>query len=399
MKITSIKVILMFFILIKLSSQTNENWDSSGTGFIINPDGFILTAAHVVQDASLIRVIVNGRSWDASILSIDTYHDIALLSIQASGLSYLPLADSNKIALGEDIRVVGFPLSNVIGTSMKITKGSISGIMPIETKKYIQIDAAINPGNSGGPLINEKGQVVGIISSKINSTYADSIGFAVPINYANPLLRQEYIIPIIDDGNKVNIDGIKIANLSQQSVVYILVKKGIKENSEKEEKNTIKSENINTKNIYLYDKEDKLKGIISTDEENNPLISLYSKDDKSRLSLGFNTEQQPYVFIKNSNDTNASFSFSRAGNPGIWLFDKNDYNVARFVLTDNGSSIDLIDPINDAIQVQIFSNTKDGNQILLGGDSDSWRIWINDSKKGTFIRTFDYNGTYLWGSD
>ena len=176
-----------------------------------------------------------------------------------------------------------------------------------------------------------------------------------------------------------------------------MVKKDIKKNSEKE--NIIISEIISTKSIYLYDKEDKLKGIISTDEENNPIISLYSKDDISRLSLGFNSEQQPYVFIKNSNDTNASFSFSRAGNPGIWLFDKNDYNVARFVLTENGSSIDLLDPINDAIQVQIFSNTEDGNQILLGGDSDSWRIWINDSKMGTFIRAFDYNGTYLWGSD
>ena len=139
MKVKSIKVILIFLILIKISSQNNENWNSSGTGFIINPDGYILTAAHVVQDASLIRVILNGRSWDASILSIDIYHDIALLSIQASGLSFLPLADSNKLSLGEDIRVVGFPLSNVIGTSMKITKGSISGIMPIKKKSIYRL--------------------------------------------------------------------------------------------------------------------------------------------------------------------------------------------------------------------------------------------------------------------
>ena len=394
MKKNVLLIVFCVNILLSIIAQNNENWDGSGTGFIINSDGYIITAAHVVKDVSMIKVILNGRSWDASILSIDTYHDIALLSIQASGLPSLPIIDSNKVLLGEDIRVVGYPLSNVIGTSLKITKGSISGIIPIDTKKYFQIDAAVNPGNSGGPLINEKGQVIGIISSKIDPSFADSVGFVVPINYIIPLLKNDYIDPVVEDDNKQYLDGVKIANLSQKSVVYILVKN--RDNSK--QKSIDISDTLNVKNLYLYGNDNELKGILTTDQNKNPNLSLYSSDSKSQISVSFDDDNQPYVYLKNKNNTNSQIAFSNSGNPWIWLSDANDQNILKIVVTENGSIIDMIDPITKTSQIRLAGSFSDGNSLSIGDMSDYWRIILNTSSKGTFIRTYDINGKYLWGS-
>ena len=392
-------VALTFFLLlvcsVTIAAQSDENWDASGTGFLITSTGYILTAAHVVEGASQIRVVLNGRSWDASILSQDNAHDIAALSIQASGLPYLSIADSNKVLLGEDVSVVGFPLAFFVGTSMKITRGTISGIGPINTVKCFQVDAPVNPGNSGGPLLNNKGQVIGIITSKINPAFADSIGFAIPINYANPLLKQDYIIPTTGAITNQPLDGTSIARIAQQSVVYILVKKSDGKNDMGKDI----SSSVSTRNLYLYDKDNNLRGILSTDvDPSNPWLCLYSKGGNSSVVLGFDRNEAPYVNLMNTNKKAVHISFSTDANPGVWLYDDTGDARIGIALTQNGSTIYLNDPTTDESQIQLVSDSINGNRILVGDDTKYWRIVLNSSSKGTYITTYDRNGSVLWSS-
>lgn len=384
-------MVIFIIIVMTVDAQSLEKWDSSGTGFVIDSKGLILTAAHVVENASKIKVVLNDRAWDASILSIDKYHDIALLSIEASEIASLSISNSNKVLLGEDIRVAGYPLSDVIGTSLKITKGSISGIFPIETKKYFQIDAAINPGNSGGPLINDRGQVIGIISSKINSTYADNVGFAVPINYVIPMLKNEYIQTINEEKNE-KMDGVKIATISQKAVVYILVK------YKKEEDNNAISESIRTKNIFLYGEKGFPYGVISTDDNDNPYLSLNSNDFYSNISLSFDEEKHPYLYIEDKNKKNVQIAYTKSGNPGIWISDEENTNVIKLVMTETGSIIDMVDPITKNSLIRLSGDKIEGTKILIGDNGNYWRIILNTSTIGTYINIYDINGKYVWGS-
>ncbi len=158
---------------------------SLGSGFLINEQGFILTNAHVVFNATDIQVVFSGRREEAaaSIVGMDRLTDTALLRIETdSRLRALPLADSDALSVGEMVVAVGNPL----GLNHSVTYGLVSAkerIIPgpqTQLLDLLQTDSAINPGSSGGPLLNMRGEVVGINTALI--TEAQSIGFAVPIN-------------------------------------------------------------------------------------------------------------------------------------------------------------------------------------------------------------------------
>ena len=386
---------IVVFLLLAASfafGQSNDAWDGSGTGFIIDPNGIILTAAHVVNGAQNILVSSGGKSWEASILSIDNQHDIALLSIEASGLAFLPLANSNTVLLGEDIRVAGFPLSTVIGTSLKISRGTISGIDPIRTQKIFQIDAAVNPGNSGGPLINDKGQVVGIVNSKLSAALTEGIAFAVPINYARPMLSQDLVDFKNGDPTSSKLEGTQLAKISQSSVVYILVR------NTKYDPSPPAQESISVKKLDLVDNVGTIRGRLALTEKNSPYLALYGDDFAASASLGLNNEGQPYLELGNSNSTRISVAFSQVGNPGIWLWNKDNDVLARFYLTDAGARIDMLDPEDGSYRLQVVSDTKSGNQILFWGKK-YLKMKILDSVDATYIKTWSEDGTYLWSSD
>ncbi len=170
---------------------------ATGTGVIITTNGYIVTNAHVIYDteynaglASSISVIVNEEDrYDAEVVGYDTDYDLAVLKINANDLVSAEYGNSNELNLGQDVIAIGNPLGFELMNT--VTGGIISGLnrqITINEKSMtlIQTDTAINSGNSGGPLINKKGQVIGINSSKMSASYSEAsiegIGFAIPSN-------------------------------------------------------------------------------------------------------------------------------------------------------------------------------------------------------------------------
>lgn len=163
-----------------------------GTGFIINPAGYIVTNAHVIAGADEVRVrLFDGRELSASVLGQDEKVDLALIRIEVRDLSVMPLGDSGRLEVGEPVLAMGSPF----GLEQTATAGIVSALdRKIELKPHdvmIQVDANINPGNSGGPVINRRGQAVGIAT--VAFTYEGGntgIGFAIPTRFAEPVLRR-----------------------------------------------------------------------------------------------------------------------------------------------------------------------------------------------------------------
>jgi len=159
----------------------------TGSGFIINQDGYVLTNEHVVRKADKIKVTLSdGREFDGEVIGSDVTSDMAIVKIKADHLPMVALGDSDKLRVGEIVVAIGNPY----GLQQTVTMGVVSakgrsiptGIEGHVYKDFIQTDAAINPGNSGGPLLNTKGEVVGINTAII--PYAQGIGFAIPIKIA-----------------------------------------------------------------------------------------------------------------------------------------------------------------------------------------------------------------------
>lgn len=150
-----------------------------GSGVIIDPQGYILTAYHVVEGINKIRIkMENGIELDANIIAYNTPTDLALLRIHGGGFRALPFSKENSINIGEEVLTIGTPADLDLGQS--ISRGMISGKRSIENNIYIQLDIAVSPGNSGGPLINQQGEIIGIIQKKIVGKGVEGIGFAIP---------------------------------------------------------------------------------------------------------------------------------------------------------------------------------------------------------------------------
>jgi serine protease Do len=163
---------------------------SSGSGFIIDPGGLMVTNAHVVEDADWLQVrLADGRRFTGKVVGHDARVDLALVQIEgASGLPTLPIGDSNRVRVGEFVLALGHPF----GLEQSVSFGIVSRKgAPLTVAApgfdFIQTDAAINPGNSGGPLVNMAGQVVGVNSMAARN---GSIGFAIPSNLVKQLVPQ-----------------------------------------------------------------------------------------------------------------------------------------------------------------------------------------------------------------
>ncbi len=193
-----------------------------GTGFIISPDGYILTSNHLVEDAEKVEVeLADERKLTAEIKGTDPETDLALIRIDANNLAYLKLADSDKLEVGEWVLAIGNPF----GLSRTVTEGIVSakgrsGLGLTTYEDFIQTTAAINFGNSGGPLINLDGEVVGINSAIVGSTGNLGIGFAVPINMAKAIL------PRLKKGQEIERGflGVDIQDLTPELAEYFGLK-------------------------------------------------------------------------------------------------------------------------------------------------------------------------------
>lgn len=180
----------------------------SGSGFIFTDNGYVITNQHVVEGAAQLKVSLHsGEVVDAVLVGADIQTDVAVLSIPANDLKALPIGDSAKARVGEFVLAIGDPIS-ADELSGSVTFGIVSALsreINIEgfVNEYMQTDAAVNPGNSGGPLINMRGEVIGVTSAKYTSAGVDEygqtissegIGFALPINnvveIAQTLIRE-----------------------------------------------------------------------------------------------------------------------------------------------------------------------------------------------------------------
>jgi len=156
---------------------------SQGSGFIISPEGYVITNAHVLSDGKIIRVLTyNDERWiPGELVGYDQTMDIAIIKIPDGTYNYLKFDDSSKLQVGEKTIAIGNPL----GLSFSVSEGIISALKrdgPNNIPAYIQIDVPLNRGNSGGPLINKNGKVIGINNFKLQNS--ENLGFSLESNYA-----------------------------------------------------------------------------------------------------------------------------------------------------------------------------------------------------------------------
>lgn len=175
----------------------------SGSGFIVTSDGYIVTNYHVIADAysggyKVSVMTYDGTKYDAEIKGVEESNDIAVLKINATGLSAATLGDSDGLQVGETIYAIGNPLGEL---SFTMTNGMVSALDrdittqdsttgETTTNNMFQISAAVNEGNSGGPVYNTKGEVVGIVTAKYSDTGVEGLGFAIPIRDASDIVDQ-----------------------------------------------------------------------------------------------------------------------------------------------------------------------------------------------------------------
>ena len=175
----------------------------AGSGVIISSDGYILTCAHVVSGASNITVSIGDKDYPATLVGEDTTSDIAVVKVDATGLTPATVGNSDDLKVGESVMAVGNPLGELGGT---VTSGivsalnrsvSIQGSSSVNTMSLIQMDASVSPGNSGGGLFNMNGELVGVVNAKSSDSDAEGLGFAIPINdamkVAQDLLENGYV--------------------------------------------------------------------------------------------------------------------------------------------------------------------------------------------------------------
>lgn len=171
--------------------QAGNGWlsnyvlDGAGSGVIVSEDGYILTNAHVVEGATTIQVTTSdGTDYQAKLVGSDTQSDVAVIKIEAQGLTAATIGTSENLVVGEPVVAIGNPLGELGGS---VTDGIISAVtrsvtIDSNTMNVIQTNAAISPGNSGGGLFNANGELIGIVNAKSASENAEGIGFALPID-------------------------------------------------------------------------------------------------------------------------------------------------------------------------------------------------------------------------
>ena len=172
-------------------SQTQQG---SGSGVIINEDGYIVTNNHVIENATKITVnLISGESYEGKLIGTDSRTDLAVIKIEPkTELSYATFGDSSTLRVGDSVIAIGNPLGEEFAGSA--SKGIISATnrtltISDKTLTVLQTDAAINPGNSGGALVNDRGEVIGINTAKISDSSVEGLGFSIPRNDFMPVIK------------------------------------------------------------------------------------------------------------------------------------------------------------------------------------------------------------------
>ena len=166
---------------------------AAGSGFILTPDGYIVTNYHVVGDADTVKVtLYNGDSYDAQYIGGDEDYDIAVIKIEATDLPNVTLGNSDSLNVGDHVLAIGNPLGELTFSMSEGIASSVNRAIDVDGTPFnmIQVTAAINPGNSGGALLNLDGELVGINTAKLSDTDVEGMGYAIPISDAADLILE-----------------------------------------------------------------------------------------------------------------------------------------------------------------------------------------------------------------
>ena len=212
--------------------KTVLNCKASGTGYFITPNGFILTASHVISAASRVEVRTKSGDLEAKVIHADPANDIAVLKVEGS-FPAVPLENSKTVKLGDAVITIGFPNIQIQGFSPKLTKGEISSLFGIrDDPRHFQVSAPIQPGNSGGPLLNASGNVIGTLVSRLSDSKTYGLTGMLPqnVNYA---LKSSYALAMIEALPEVSdkllkpVQGARkteeIVRATEDAIVMILV--------------------------------------------------------------------------------------------------------------------------------------------------------------------------------
>jgi hypothetical protein len=222
-------VVAGLVLVLWIPSATAQTFATSGSGFLVDSAGYILTNYHVVEGATgpITVTLSDGRKYEAEVVDYsatfeDGGFDAALLKIHGTGFPTLPLADSEGVQLFDRVMVLGYPLSFSLGVSLNITGGNVTAFRDLEGgPRVFQIDAVVNPGNSGGPALDDYGRVIGIVTSKFEGEAIEGIGFVVPINAALALVSQHVSGGAFAAPAGVALTSRQIVSAATPAIVYI----------------------------------------------------------------------------------------------------------------------------------------------------------------------------------
>ena len=201
----------------------------TGTGSFISADGVVLTAAHVVEGATSVKVLTEDGLKKARVLQVDAANDVALLKCDGK-FNPLPIAGSRGVKLGQTVFTIGFPNVGLQGFSPKLTKGEISSVTGIQDDpRHWQISVPVQPGNSGGPLFDENGNIVGVVVHKLSQKAAlrasgslvENVNYALKSAYIQPLLEAVPSIPENKAGTPGKLED--VVERAKRSVVLVVV--------------------------------------------------------------------------------------------------------------------------------------------------------------------------------
>ncbi len=214
------------------NSDTNSDPYASGSGFFITDDGYLITNDHVVKDATKVRLVTSAGLIDAKVVQVDAANDLALLKAEGR-FAPLPIISSRAAHLGNPVATVGFPNIGMQGFAPKFARGEIASLSGAgDDARYFQISVPVQPGNSGGALVDEHGNVVGVVSAKLNASAALAASGALPenVNYAvksSFLLSFLESVPAVADKLKAPITAERkfgdVVQSAQDAAVLVLV--------------------------------------------------------------------------------------------------------------------------------------------------------------------------------
>lgn len=277
---------------------------AAGSGFIISEDGYIVTNNHVIENADSITIqMYDDKQYPATLVGSDSLSDLAVLKIDAKDLSYLTFGDSDALKVGEPVVAIGNPLGEFANS---LTAGYVSSLdreINIDgiPRHMIQTDAAVNSGNSGGPLLNMKGQAIGVVSAKSSGMNVEGLGFAIPSNQIKDMVNQ-----LIEDGyvsGRASM-GVLISGKYNNNQSYVYVESVT--NGSAAEKGGVKAGDII---LAANGKE------ISSTGELRALISEFSPGDEFKLEIQRGSEKITLTLILDEYKPTDSASSNNNSNP------------------------------------------------------------------------------------